>query len=144
MQAHQKGFTLIELMIVVAIIVILAGIGLPQYQRYVNKAKFSELVAAVAPHKIAVELCSMEMGMDVEGMEMCDSGQNGIAEKFSQVDGESDGHVGEIEVIDGKIIVTANKKLGHTANPTLELIPKFNSRSMAWQVDGTCKEAKLC
>ena len=52
----QKGFTLIELMIVVAIIGILAAIALPAYQNYSNRASFSELVLAATPLKTAVEL----------------------------------------------------------------------------------------
>jgi len=144
MRGTQQGFTLIELMIVVVIIMILGSIALPQYQQYVNKAKFSEVIAAAMPHKIAVELCSMEMGFDTEGIKACDSGQNGIAKRFSQVDGDTVGHVGVIEVIDGKITVTANKNLGYTENPTYQLIPKFSSTSMRWEVGGTCKEASLC
>jgi type IV pilus assembly protein PilA len=56
MKKVQQGFTLIELMIVVAIIGILAAVALPAYQNYSNRAAFSELVLAVTPRKTAVEL----------------------------------------------------------------------------------------
>ena len=50
----QQGFTLIELMIVVAIIGILAAIALPAYQNYVNRANVTNAVAGVAGLKVAV------------------------------------------------------------------------------------------
>lgn len=58
----QQGFTLIELMIVVAIVGILAAIALPAYQTYTKKAKFSEVVAATGAVKTAVETCAQVNG----------------------------------------------------------------------------------
>jgi type IV pilus assembly protein PilA len=54
----QKGFTLIELMIVVAIIGILAAIAIPAYNNYTTKAKFTEVVLSADPAKTAVSICA--------------------------------------------------------------------------------------
>jgi type IV pilus assembly protein PilA len=53
-QSMQKGFTLIELMIVVAIIGILAAVALPAYQDYTVRAKVSEVILAASSAKVAV------------------------------------------------------------------------------------------
>ncbi|MNQ91554.1 Fimbrial protein precursor [compost metagenome] len=60
----QSGFTLIELMIVVAIVAILAAIALPAYQTYSLRAKFSEVIAAAGPAKTAFEVCAQTLEID--------------------------------------------------------------------------------
>ena len=58
MKTVQQGFTLIELMIVIAIIGILASVALPAYSNYTNKAAFSEVVLASSSVKSEIEVCA--------------------------------------------------------------------------------------
>ena len=60
MNTAQKGFTLIELMIVIAIIGILAAIAIPQYQNYVAKSQVSRVMAETGAMKTAIETCVLD------------------------------------------------------------------------------------
>jgi type IV pilus assembly protein PilA len=62
MKRVQQGFTLIELMIVVAIIGILAAVALPAYQDYTTRAKVSEVILMASPAKLAVAETSSSLG----------------------------------------------------------------------------------
>jgi len=70
----QKGFTLIELMIVVAIIGILAAIAIPQYSDYTSRARASGAIAELNSVKTGIGLCYQELGT----LTGCDSGSNGV------------------------------------------------------------------
>ena len=60
MQTMQKGFTLIELMIVVAIIGILAAVAIPAYQNYIAKSQVSRVMGELGALKTAVEACVLD------------------------------------------------------------------------------------
>ncbi|MDA5133805.1 pilin [Psychrobacter sp. ANT_H3] len=74
MNTAQKGFTLIELMIVVAIIGILAAIAIPQYQNYIAKSQVTRGVAELGALKTAVETC---LNDGQTGAGQCDLGFTG-------------------------------------------------------------------
>ena len=75
MNKTQKGFTLIELMIVVAIIAILAAIALPAYQDYIKRAKVTEVVVMTEPAKLAVAETASALG----GLSFVTATNNGYA-----------------------------------------------------------------
>jgi type IV pilus assembly protein PilA len=73
-QPKHYGFTLIELMIVVTIIGILAAIASPTYQRFTERARFTQVTSATSAIKSAVEICAQVSG----DIAQCSGGSNGI------------------------------------------------------------------
>ncbi|MGB0662339.1 MAG: pilin [Pontibacterium sp.] len=140
----QQGFTLIELMIVVAIIGILAAIALPQYQQYTQKAKFSEIVNQAAGIKTTVELCYQTTG----DLTACDSGSNGIVAITTTTNTGFD-YLNTIAIANGIITATAKGTTATNvegfAGETYILTPTAQtSGAVTWAVTGTCVAAGYC
>ncbi|MCW9733463.1 prepilin peptidase-dependent pilin [Avibacterium sp. 20-15] len=121
---NKKGFTLIELMIVIAIIAILATIAIPSYQNYTKKAAISELLQAAAPYRADVELCIYNTGEK----QHCNAGTNGIQNKL-----ENKGKVKSIDVKSGVITVTGQGALEEISY-TLTVDGDVSS-GISWTVD---------
>ncbi len=131
----QKGFTLIELMIVVAIIGILASVALPAYQTYTKKAKFSEVVLAASSIKQAMTLCYQTRG----DLALCDTeGELGV--NLTQAAGGS--MVTSVTVGSGTITATGTADVD---SKTFILKGTAGSGTITWNAtSGTCYAAGLC
>ncbi len=127
MKTIQKGFTLIELMIVVAIIGILAAVALPAYQDYTIRAKVSELVLAASNQRTSVtEKAQTDNGLGSAGLGL-------TITTYGKVTGGS--------VTDGGVITLAGDGGGTSVGTvvTIVLTPVWNAtaNTVTWSCTGT-------
>ena len=147
-RSMQKGFTLIELMIVVAIIGILAAVALPAYQDYTQKAKFSEVILATAAAKVAVELCAQTAA--VTPIVGCASGVGGVPDVVGATGGATAAagkYVAFVSTSDAGVITAQGipALVGSTASTgaTYIMTPAYTTTGVTWTMSGTCSP-KLC
>ncbi|WP_348734060.1 prepilin-type N-terminal cleavage/methylation domain-containing protein [Rheinheimera texasensis] len=134
---RNQGFTLIELMIVVAIIGILAAVALPAYQTYTAKSKYSEIVNSTAALKTAVELCAL----DKAGVAGCTDGVTGPGYQIAAL--TAYGNVQSVTTTNG--VITATAKVANGLNgETYILTPTFAAGQTTWAKSGTCGAAGFC
>ena len=137
MKKTQAGFTLIELMIVIAIIGILAAIALPAYQTYTKKARFSEVVVATSGVKAAIEICYQGRG----------AGNITNCNNYTEVGGSEAGATAGAYVKSMKIASTGMiTATGETTvdGKTFKLTPNGLNGTLTWATSGNCVAAGLC
>ncbi|RWR00515.1 major pilin subunit [[Pantoea] beijingensis] len=129
---NQRGFTLIELMIVIGIVAILSAIGLPAWQNYLQKAALTDMLQTMVPYKTSVELCTIERGSTVD----CNAGSNGIPA------GKGSRYVSSVEVKAGSITLSGQESL---TGLTVSMTPRWsnNEGQISWQRSCTSENSSL-
>ena len=132
MKTAQKGFTLIELMIVVAIIGILAAIAIPAYQDYTGRAQASEALSATAGVRADIGIYLSEENA------LPDSGDSTVIDDgLADLEGKYFAAGGAVLSGAGTISVTFNSGVHNGDTMTLEAIPNAAGNQVArWECDG--------
>ena len=144
MKNMQKGFTLIELMIVVAIIGILAAVAIPAYQDYTVKSKLTELTSLTSPARTAIGLYCSEGGVDESGNFVTLTGASlaavtGTADNTLNVSAAKYMASGLVTAATGVIEATtvASGLPADTITKTVTWTPNCTSGGVNWTVGGT-------
>ena len=125
-----RAFTLVELMIVIAIIGILSSIAIPSYQHYLKRARFSEIIMSTSPFKIAVTI-DLQEGIPTDQLNNNNQGIPASPKPTKNLE--------SIYVNHGIITATATKLAGG-----YNYILTPNETGSHWTTSGTCVQSGIC
>ncbi|MDD3266541.1 MAG: pilin [Burkholderiales bacterium] len=121
MNKNNKGFTIIELMIAIAIVGILAALAIPAYNNYLNRSKASEAFTMAVPYKIAIAECLQNGNNSIE----CKSSEKGIPT-------EAGGRYGNIKALDGAVNYQFNNTDAKLKGTIVQLKAIESSGTISW------------
>ena len=146
----RKGFSLVELMVVIGIISLLALVALPSYRNFILRAEFIETKMAVGAVKVSFEVCSQMMGLSK--VKVCSHSSHGIPNKKQAAEGvvgvELKGGIfgtestavdtGQVEIVATAPTDSKNSGATYTLNGTIDAGGK-----VVWD-KGSCSKSELC
>ncbi|MFD0707323.1 prepilin peptidase-dependent pilin [Photorhabdus akhurstii] len=126
---QQQGFTLMEIMVAIAIISILSAIGIPSYQGYIQKAALTDILQNIVPYKSGIELC----GFETEDFNGCNAGAMSIPKEHNSR------YIESISVKNGEVTINGEKSL---KNLSITLKPTQNTQigTIKWNIK--CESTK--
>ncbi len=130
MNMRKRGFTLVEMLIAIAIVAVLVAVALPSYLYFVRKAHFTEIIHAADRYKVGVAACVERAAGDLT---QCNGGDREVPDNITT----PFGRVASVTVESGVITIIPVDGDGIDSTDSYILAPIYsNHNSISWNVSG--------